>query len=80
MTGSYSPRYIPSRPGSASDRLLTAVEVAEILQVRVDYVYALCRRNAIPHIRLGERKLRFRRQAIYDWLAETERRFHQVGG
>ena len=59
-----------SGPGPAA--LLEARQVAEILGMRVDYVYALCRRDAIPHLRFG-RFLRFRVGAIEQWLSETER-------
>jgi excisionase family DNA binding protein len=52
--------------------LLEAVEVAERLGMRVDYIYALARRNAIPHLRFG-RTLRFRVEAIDDWLRASER-------
>ena len=55
-----------------SDRLLTADEVAEIIGMRVDYVYALSRRNRIPHLRFG-RTLRFRADAIDRWLRAEER-------
>jgi excisionase family DNA binding protein len=56
---------------SASLRLLDAQQVAEIIGMRVDYVYDLCRRNAIPHNRFG-RTLRFREETIADWLRESE--------
>lgn len=53
-------------------RLLTAEEVAEIIGMRVDYVYALSRRGQIPHLRFG-RTLRFRADAIEAWLVAAER-------
>jgi len=53
-------------------RLLTAEEVAEIIGMRVDYVYALSRRRQIPHLRFG-RTLRFRVEAIDSWLRAAER-------
>lgn len=55
-----------------SDRLLTAEDVAERLQLTVHYVYALARRDEIPHLRFG-RTLRFRSAAIEEWLRVTER-------
>jgi excisionase family DNA binding protein len=55
-----------------SERLLTADEVAEIIGMRVDYVFALSRRNQIPHLRFG-RTLRFRADAIESWLRAAER-------
>jgi excisionase family DNA binding protein len=60
-----------SHRGSAG-RLLTADEVAEIIGMRVDYVYALSRRGQIPHLRFG-RTLRFRAEAIEAWLGAAER-------
>jgi excisionase family DNA binding protein len=40
--------------------------------MRVDYVYALARREEIPHLKFG-RTLRFRAEAITHWLEEQER-------
>jgi excisionase family DNA binding protein len=54
------------------DRLLTAEDVAELLQLRTDRVYALARAGEIPHLRFG-RTLRFRREAIERWLGQAER-------
>ncbi len=55
-----------------SDRLLRAEEVAERIGMRTHYIYALARRDQIPHVRFG-RSLRFRAEAIEDWLRERER-------
>ena len=55
-----------------ADRLLTADDVAEILGMRTDFVYALARRDEIPHLKFG-RILRFRAEAISRWLEESER-------
>ncbi len=54
------------------DRLLTAAEVGEVLQVSSRWVLDAARRNAIPHIRLG-RYVRFRRVDIEAWLMEQRR-------
>lgn len=51
--------------------LLNAQQVAELIGMRVDYVYALCRRGDIPHLRFG-RTLRFRVEAVLEWLRESE--------
>jgi excisionase family DNA binding protein len=53
-------------------RLLRAEDVAELIGMRVDFVYAACRRGEIPHLRFG-RTLRFRAEAIEEWLREQER-------
>ena len=37
-----------------SDSLWTAKQVAELLNVQLSTVYALCRRRALPHLRLTE--------------------------
>jgi excisionase family DNA binding protein len=57
---------------SDNGRLLDAGQVAEKLQMRVDFVYALARQDRIPHLRFG-RNLRFRAEAIDRWLEESER-------
>lgn len=53
------------------DSLLSAEEVARIVGVRVDYIWALCRADEIPHLRFGRVK-RFRRSAIAEWLERRE--------
>jgi len=53
------------------DSLLSAEEVARIVGVRVDYIWALCRADEIPHLRFGRVK-RFRRSAIAEWLEWRE--------
>jgi excisionase family DNA binding protein len=55
-----------------TERLLTAEDVAELIGMRVDYVYRLAREDRIPHLRFG-RVLRFRSKAIEAWLEESER-------
>jgi len=62
---------VPFSPAPAPDRLLRAFEVAELLQVTPAWVYAETRKQRLPHVRLG-RYVRYRREAIDAWLAETE--------
>jgi excisionase family DNA binding protein len=57
--------------GSATDSLLTADEVASLLQVTPAWVYAETRRRRIPHLRLG-RYVRYRRSALELWMREVE--------
>ena len=45
------------------DRLMTAAEVASLLQVNKGWVYEQTRRRCMPHIRLG-RYVRYRRSAV----------------
>jgi excisionase family DNA binding protein len=56
---------------SASDALLTAEEVAALLQVTCSWVYAQTRRRRIPHLRLG-RYVRYRREALDAWMKHVE--------
>lgn len=49
-------------------RCLTADQVAEILNIPKFRVYELCRKNLIPHVRLG-RQVRFLESALREWVA-----------
>jgi excisionase family DNA binding protein len=65
----------PATHGSTSppaDGLLTADEVAALLQVTCSWVYAETRKRRIPHLRLG-RYVRYRRSAIKAWIEDVER-------
>ena len=53
-------------PDVMAARLLTATEVAQILNVRDKRVYQL----NIPAIRLTPRTLRWRRSTVEQWLAD----------
>jgi excisionase family DNA binding protein len=64
-------RPIAADPLPEADRLLTAEVVAEMVGVTVDYIWALCRADEIPHLRLG-RALRFRRSSVLKWIEERE--------
>jgi excisionase family DNA binding protein len=57
---------------TATDGLLTADEVAALLQVTCSWVYAETRKRRIPHLRLG-RYVRYRRSAIAAWIEDVER-------
>jgi len=54
------------------DALLTAEEVAALLQVTSSWVYAETRGHRIPHLRLG-RYVRYRRSTLERWMEEMER-------
>jgi len=58
--------------GTRTAPLLFATDVAEMIGMRVDYVYRLCREDAIPHLRLG-RSYRFIGAEIENWLKEKQR-------
>ena len=53
------------------DPLLTAGEVATLLQVTKAWVYAETRARRIPHVPLG-RYVRYRRSAVLRWIAGLE--------
>jgi excisionase family DNA binding protein len=63
---------LAASPARSESELLDAEEVARILKVRVDYVWALCRADQIPHQSFGRIK-RFRRSAIERWMDRRER-------
>jgi excisionase family DNA binding protein len=52
--------------------LLEVEDVAKLLGMSRDWVYAEARADRIPHVKLG-RFTRFRREAIEDWICERER-------
>jgi excisionase family DNA binding protein len=52
-----------------SERLLTAMEVAELLAVRESWVRTATRAGRLPYIALG-RYRRYERAAIVAWLAK----------
>jgi excisionase family DNA binding protein len=61
-----------SRVLALPPRLLEADEVAGLLGVPRSFVYALARRGELPTVRIGERYVRFRTQALERWIAEQE--------
>jgi excisionase family DNA binding protein len=50
-------------------RLMTAVEVADLLAVPTTRVWSMSRRGEIPTVRLGPREVRYRPQDIEAWIA-----------
>jgi excisionase family DNA binding protein len=55
-----------------SDRLLTAEEIADLLNVPVTWVRESTRSGAMPHVKLG-RYRRYRREAVEAWLAKCSK-------
>ena len=49
-------------------RLLTAPEVAETLGIGESSVYRMAADNRIPHLRIGERRVRFDPDELERWL------------
>jgi len=69
----------PTPGGRAGiDTLLTADEVAELLQVTKAWVYAETRAKRIPHVPLG-RYVRYRRSAVLQWITALERHSYRAG-
>jgi excisionase family DNA binding protein len=54
-----------------SEPLLTANEAARLLRVPRSTLYELVRSRGLPHIRIGERGLRFTRSDLDEWIAEN---------
>ncbi len=51
------------------DTLMTADDLAPILRMTRQAIYRFAREGALPHIRIGERKIRFSRAEIERFLA-----------
>lgn len=60
-----SNRLGPSAP------LLTAAEAARLLRVPRSTLYELVRSRGLPHVRIGDRALRFTRADLEDWIAQN---------
>jgi excisionase family DNA binding protein len=71
-------RPLPGEHRVGVDPLLTADEVAALLQVTRAWVYAQTRAKRIPHIPLG-RYVRYRRSAVIEWIAALERQSGRGG-
>jgi len=49
--------------------LLDANEAARLLHVPRSTLYELVRSRSLPHVRIGERGLRFTRSGLEEWIA-----------
>lgn len=63
--------YAPPEPPPSGRELLTAEEVAQLLGMGVEWVWAQTRAGRIPSISLG-RYRRYRRETIDQWLNDLE--------
>lgn len=54
-----------------SEPLLTTDEAARLLRVPHSTLYELVRSRGLPHVRIGERGLRFTRSDLDEWIAEN---------
>jgi excisionase family DNA binding protein len=68
---SYAPANTEQQNGShpLAQPLLTADEAAELLHVPRSTVYELVRSRRLPHVRIGERGMRFTRSGLEEWVA-----------
>lgn len=55
---------------SATDAVLAVEDVAKLMRVGRNTIYALVARNQIPHRRLGK-QIRFSRASVMSWLATS---------
>jgi len=51
--------------------LLTADEAARLLHVPRSTLYELVRSRGLPHVRIGDRGLRFTRAGLEEWIADN---------
>lgn len=70
-----------STPLTSADQpeVLTAEQVAVLLQIKAEQVYRLARHGDLPCVRIG-RLVRFRRSTVLSWLAEHESEPFPFGG
>ncbi len=63
---------ISPRAWEVSMEWLTIQEAAELLRVKVSWIYERTRTNSIPHVKLGK-YLRFDRDELIAWVADFKR-------
>jgi excisionase family DNA binding protein len=54
-----------------AEPLLDAAEAAKFLRVPRSTLYELVRSRGLPHVRIGDRGLRFTRSGLQTWIAEN---------
>lgn len=57
-------------PTTATERTLTAPEMARVLRLPLSSVYELARTGTIPCMRISPRRIRFDRHQVLDALRE----------
>lgn len=50
------------------EKLKTAKEISEVLNLNTQRIYELTRRNLLPHIKIAERQYRYSQSAIEQWV------------
>ena len=58
---------------AASAMLLTSREAAAALRLSLRSLQSLTRAGLIPAVRIGPRTIRYRREALAEWLAAKEK-------
>jgi excisionase family DNA binding protein len=58
-------------PRLLAEPLLDANEAAQLLRVPRSTLYELVRSRGLPHVRIGDRGLRFTRSGLQAWIAEN---------
>jgi excisionase family DNA binding protein len=58
------------RPLDSKPEILTPKEVAELLRVSTRKINRLVAEGQIPCVRIGKRRIRFKREAIMKWFRE----------
>jgi len=60
-----------TEPELLADPLLDANEAAKLLHVPRSTLYELVRSRGLPHVRIGDRGLRFTRSDLEDWVTQN---------
>jgi excisionase family DNA binding protein len=58
-------------PQRLDEPLLDAAQAARLLNVRRTTLYELVRSRGLPHVRIGERGLRFTRAGLAEWVEQN---------
>jgi excisionase family DNA binding protein len=61
---------VQKRPLDRKSEILTPDDVAEILRVSRRKLDQLVAANEIPFVRIGKRRIRFKREAVLKWFRE----------
>jgi excisionase family DNA binding protein len=56
----------------ADEDIMLAPAAAKMLILNLKTLYKLCDEGKIPHVRIGPRRLRFRRSSLVAWLDRQE--------
>ncbi len=59
------------QPQRLETPLLNADEAAKLLNVPRATLYELVRSRGLPHVRIGERGLRFTREDLQEWVRQN---------